>query len=55
MSDYVTRKELASMMKVTERTIDLWREKGMPFIKTASGSVRFEKEKVVEWWRTGGK
>lgn len=47
--DLLTRKELANELKVTERTVDLWRmHKGLPFIKMGS-LVRFEKDKVMEW------
>lgn len=49
--ELLTRKELAEELKVTERTIDIWRaSKGLPFIKMGA-LVRFERERVLEWLR----
>lgn len=45
----LTKKELAKLLNVTERTIDRYREKGMPFIKLPTGTIRFELEKVNKW------
>ena len=48
-SELITRKELAERLKVSERTIDIWRsEKGLPFTKI-SRFIRFDIEAVNEW------
>lgn len=44
----LTRKELASFLKVTTRTIDNLREKGMPTIMVGA-SPRFEAATVKAW------
>ncbi len=48
MEDFLTRAEIAKILKVSEVTIDRWRKGGMPFIKL-KGKVLFEKIKVMEW------
>lgn len=45
----MTKKELAEFLKVTTMTIDRYMAKGMPFIKLPTGTVRFEKNAVMEW------
>ncbi len=45
----ITKKELAEEIKVTERTVDRYRSKGMPCIVLPSGTIRFELEKVMRW------
>ena len=49
-----TRKELALELKVSERTLDRYREQGMPFIQV-SKAVRFEKDEVIKWLRENSK
>ena len=46
----LTRKELAIILKVTERTVDRYVKLGMPVIKK-SGAVRFELDIVMNWLR----
>lgn len=47
----LSRKELALFLNVTDRTIDNYRKKGMPFIQLPSGTIRFNKDEVLEWLR----
>ncbi len=52
--EIMTKKEIAVFLKVAQKTIDRWREKGMPCL--SSGSViRFERAKVLEWLENQGK
>jgi excisionase family DNA binding protein len=44
----ITREELAKEMQVCDRTIDLWRKRGLPFLKIGR-FVRFEREAVENW------
>ncbi len=48
----ITRRELAEKLNVSERTIDRYREKGMPHIKLES-LVRFDEEEVMNWLKGG--
>ena len=49
---YFRRKEIADRLGVTERTIDLWREKrGLPHYKPG-GRVYFIGAEVDAWFRT---
>jgi len=52
--DILTKSELAEILKVTEKTIDRLRTKGMPSFKVGT-KVRFNKAKVVEWLENQGK
>ena len=44
----MTKKELATFLKVTERTVDRIRNDGLPCFKIGK-CIRFEKEKVLKW------
>lgn len=44
----LTRKELAKLLQVSQRTIDRYVEKGMPCIKKIK-AVRFELDEVMKW------
>ena len=44
----LTRKELAKLLNVHDRTIDNYIKKGMPFIKVVK-AVRFEEAEVMKW------
>ena len=46
--EVLTKEGIAKLLKVTERTIDKMREKGMPSFKVGT-KVRFRKEKVIQW------
>ena len=46
--EVLTKEGIAKLLKVTERTIDKMREKGMPSLKVGT-KVRFRKEKVMRW------
>jgi excisionase family DNA binding protein len=48
VDEILTKEELASYLKVTERTIDRLRKKGMPFFKVGD-TVRFKKDVVLNW------
>lgn len=53
--EFLTKKELAELLKVTIRTIDrLCTHEGLPFVKFGR-NVRFEKEKVLDWIRNSNK
>jgi len=46
--DILTKEELAQVLKVTVRTIDRLREKGLPSFNVGT-KVRFNKAKAIEW------
>ncbi|MDO4574976.1 MAG: helix-turn-helix domain-containing protein [Planctomycetia bacterium] len=48
--DILTKKEVAALLRVSERSIDLWRERdGLPTVKI--GQVcRFYREAVLRWF-----
>lgn len=48
MDEYLTKEEIAKLLKVSEPTVDRWRKEGMPSIKV-SRKVLFDKSKVMEW------
>jgi excisionase family DNA binding protein len=48
VEEIFTKEELATYLKVTERTIDRLRKKGMPFLKVGD-TVRFQKDAVLKW------
>ena len=44
-----TKREVASLMKVTDRTVDRWmKRKWIPFYKVGSATVRFNIPEVLE-------
>lgn len=45
----LTKKELAEILKVSVPTIDRYMKSGMPYMKLATGKVRFEIEEVKRW------
>lgn len=49
----LSKKELASELKVSLITIERWMKKGMPRLKAPNGTVRFELDEVKRWM--GGK
>lgn len=46
--EILTKKELADLLKVTERLIDKLREQGLPYFNVGK-NIRFNKEKVLTW------
>lgn len=48
--EILTKKEVAALLKVSERSIDLWRQRdGLPTVKI--GQVcRFYREVVLQWF-----
>ena len=46
----INKKELAEFFKVSLGTIDNFMRDGMPYMKIGK-SVRFDKEKVIEWFK----
>jgi len=49
MDEFCTKNEIATYLKITERTIDRLRKKGLPCIKIRSKIVRFDKDDVLGW------
>lgn len=47
--EMLTKKELAAHLKVTERTVDRYRDQGMPYFKTITGLIRFNLDDVMKW------
>jgi predicted site-specific integrase-resolvase len=45
----LTKKELATEIKVSLITIERYMKKGMPYFKTPTGRVRFILEDVTKW------
>lgn len=54
MRELYTTAELASLLKVHEKTIYNLRLEGMPF-KKIGHSIRFDPVEVVEWYEQRGK
>lgn len=50
----MTKEELATFLKVTQRTIDRLRKEGMPFFKVGT-NIRFDKEEVLNWLKENEK
>ena len=46
--EYLTVDEVCKWLKVSRNTIERWRKKGMPFIKTGR-LVRFDRAEIEEW------
>lgn len=45
----LTKKELGKKLNVSQRTIDRYRDKGMPCITMPGGTIRFELKEVMKW------
>lgn len=50
-NQYLTKKELANMLSVSENTIMSMRDEGLPYIKFRQ-TVRYNVEEVKKWLRT---
>ena len=48
MEEYLTKKEIAKLLKVSEVTVDRWRKEGMPSIKVKR-IVLFDQAEVEQW------
>lgn len=48
MNEYLTKTEIAKLLKVSESTIDRWRKEGMPSIKIQR-KVLFNQDEVEQW------
>lgn len=53
MTNYLTKSELASLLKVSQNTINAWVCKGkIPYLKLGKGKksmVRFKREEIENW------
>lgn len=54
MEEYLTKKEIAKLLKVSEVTIDRWRKEGMPSIKVKR-VVLFDQTEVEQWLKRHSK
>ncbi len=45
----LSKKEVAGLLNVTERSVDRYRKQGMPCVVLPTGTVRFDEAKVMEW------
>lgn len=45
----LSRKDLAKVLNVTERTIDRYRKDGMPCYTLPTGTIRFKLDEVMAW------
>jgi len=45
----ISKKELAKVLNVTERTVDRYRKQGMPCKVLPTGTVRFDLNEVNKW------
>lgn len=53
--EFLTKKELAALLKVTIKTIDrLCINEGLPFVKFGR-NVRFNKKEVLDWVKNSNK
>ena len=48
-SELVTRQELAALMRVSLRTVDDLKAKGMPFVPWTGKMVRFRPHEAMSW------
>lgn len=46
---YVTRDELAQMMRVSVTTVDRLRKEGMPFVTWGRRTIRFQPSVAIAW------
>jgi len=52
MTEILTRKEVSEFLKIPMRTIDyLVQTDQMPFSRLGKRSVRFSKERLLDWFR----
>lgn len=50
--DYLTVKEAADLLKVSRRTLDLWKQRpDFPAIKIG-GTIRIEKSQLIDWFNS---
>jgi phage terminase Nu1 subunit (DNA packaging protein) len=49
---YLNRVEIATFMRVSERTIDRWSTEGMPFETWGLRTKKFRASEVVRWARS---
>ena len=54
-SELVTRQELAAMMRVSLRTVDDLKAKGMPFVPWTGKMVRFRPVEAMAWAEQHGR
>jgi len=47
----LTKKELAEYLKLSIPTIDRYMAAGMPCLKLHTGTVRFELDAVIDWFK----
>lgn len=50
--EMLTTKEVMELLKVSRPTINRYINKGMPVIRVNKNVIRFEKEKVIHWFKT---
>ncbi len=51
MTEVLTRKEVAQLLKVPLRTIDFWTKTGqIPFSRLGGRTIRFSKERLDAWF-----
>lgn len=48
MEEFLTKSEIAKLLKVSESTIDRWRKEGMPSVKVKR-KVLFKQDDVEKW------
>jgi len=48
-TELVTIKQLADYYKVSSRTIERWKEIGLPFIQVGTRSIRYDFNEVNDW------
>ncbi len=49
-TEYLSVKEACDLLKVSSRTLERWRQVGMPYIQvTKRGRVLFDKEEILSW------
>jgi len=48
VEEFLTKSEIAKLLKVSESTIDRWRKEGMPSVKVKR-KVLFKQDDVEKW------
>jgi len=49
---FLNKKEMAEILGVSIQTIDRWQNLGLPFIKIPGAAPKYEKETVLEWFKS---
>lgn len=55
MENYLTKKQVAELWQVHERTVYVWTKKGLPHFRQGHNLLRFDRHVVEEWLNSRNK